>query len=636
MTCGMPRHGDRRARKHTLVNTRPNRHPGDGRLETLRTQRGAARIVRVEGWGLERGKDQGVRPREILLRGQTPLICVLHIKKQPAGGGGGEPARTCRSCWNERRVPFRRCWHGRAVVPGNDVEVGAGSTESGLLGRATLGAARRSAPRHSTDRSSRRVFGIWIESGVQPERRHLPAANCHTPPPSVVRGRLHGWRVRIRHDGVRDTHPLSDRECPLSKLDQAVSYRLESGGQSRTRRDRFLPTPPHANFENGLLAAQNPSYGASMHLALHSECPSGRTRRGDADLATALFECNEIAFRAIFSTSSDRRHTGPIRREDDHRLCNRKLERALGGRRRVAADLLVAQPHRGGAAEARRQWRTHEINDFVGFQNLHHSVANGPPPTRKCSCSLIRRVEWMRNGALASFPSNDALPGSKTHPGPTNWTKPKQSDVGSSEAFTRKPVDAGGWKKLTPSREHPDLHGQTAARNRDRRDPCEKPVGADGWQKLVDLGNDSGDIEKIKDTYEGVLESSTYPNTVGTPHVAGGAHELPRTRTAGGIGAASGRESGDVRPRPSGTTHTHKVASGSSRSRRRGLGRAQGRGWRARFGTTRTTSWGKQKARPADVPVWAARRAFGRSPRNQLCSGGGNSTTGRGAVSGRV
>ena len=43
----------------------------------------------------------------------------------------------------------------------------------------------------------------------------------------------------------------------------------------------------------------------------------------------------------------------------------------------------------------------------------------------------------------------------------------------------------------------------------------EKPVDADRWQKLVDLAEDSADIEKIKETYEGMLE--TYPNTVRTP-----------------------------------------------------------------------------------------------------------------------
>ncbi|TBU57853.1 Suf-domain-containing protein [Dichomitus squalens] len=39
----------------------------------------------------------------------------------------------------------------------------------------------------------------------------------------------------------------------------------------------------------------------------------------------------------------------------------------------------------------------------------------------------------------------------------------------------------------------------------------EKPVDADGWLRLVDLAEESGDIEKIKATYEGMLE--TYPNT---------------------------------------------------------------------------------------------------------------------------
>ncbi|KAI1792566.1 Suf-domain-containing protein [Ganoderma leucocontextum] len=39
----------------------------------------------------------------------------------------------------------------------------------------------------------------------------------------------------------------------------------------------------------------------------------------------------------------------------------------------------------------------------------------------------------------------------------------------------------------------------------------DKPVDADGWQRLVDLAEDSGDIEKIKESYEGMLE--TYPNT---------------------------------------------------------------------------------------------------------------------------
>ena len=40
----------------------------------------------------------------------------------------------------------------------------------------------------------------------------------------------------------------------------------------------------------------------------------------------------------------------------------------------------------------------------------------------------------------------------------------------------------------------------------------EKPVDADGWLKLVDFAEDADDMEKIKETYQGMLE--TYPNTV--------------------------------------------------------------------------------------------------------------------------
>lgn len=40
----------------------------------------------------------------------------------------------------------------------------------------------------------------------------------------------------------------------------------------------------------------------------------------------------------------------------------------------------------------------------------------------------------------------------------------------------------------------------------------EKPHDPDGWKKLVDVAENSGEIEKIKETYEALLES--YPNTV--------------------------------------------------------------------------------------------------------------------------
>ncbi|KZT13241.1 Suf-domain-containing protein [Laetiporus sulphureus 93-53] len=39
----------------------------------------------------------------------------------------------------------------------------------------------------------------------------------------------------------------------------------------------------------------------------------------------------------------------------------------------------------------------------------------------------------------------------------------------------------------------------------------QKPFEADTWLRLVDIAEDSGDIEKIKETYEGLLEA--YPNT---------------------------------------------------------------------------------------------------------------------------
>jgi hypothetical protein len=40
----------------------------------------------------------------------------------------------------------------------------------------------------------------------------------------------------------------------------------------------------------------------------------------------------------------------------------------------------------------------------------------------------------------------------------------------------------------------------------------ESPLNPDGWLKLVELAEDSGDLEKIKETYESLLQ--TYPNTV--------------------------------------------------------------------------------------------------------------------------
>ena len=39
-----------------------------------------------------------------------------------------------------------------------------------------------------------------------------------------------------------------------------------------------------------------------------------------------------------------------------------------------------------------------------------------------------------------------------------------------------------------------------------------KPHDADAWLKLVDLAEDSGDLQKIQETYDALLE--VYPNTV--------------------------------------------------------------------------------------------------------------------------
>ena len=40
----------------------------------------------------------------------------------------------------------------------------------------------------------------------------------------------------------------------------------------------------------------------------------------------------------------------------------------------------------------------------------------------------------------------------------------------------------------------------------------EKPHDPDGWNKLVALAEESGDIEKVRESYEALLEM--YPNTV--------------------------------------------------------------------------------------------------------------------------
>lgn len=40
----------------------------------------------------------------------------------------------------------------------------------------------------------------------------------------------------------------------------------------------------------------------------------------------------------------------------------------------------------------------------------------------------------------------------------------------------------------------------------------EHPQDPEGWNKLVDIAENAGDLEQIKQTYEALLE--TYPNTV--------------------------------------------------------------------------------------------------------------------------
>ncbi|KAM5540729.1 hypothetical protein V8D89_005760 [Ganoderma adspersum] len=597
MTCGMPRHGDR--------------HPGDGRLEALRTQRGAARIVRVEGWGLERGKDQGVRQREILLRGQTPFICVLHIKNS-------RPAGTAASL------------HGLAAhvgtnseSPSSSVSAGElGSTESGLLGRATLGAARRSAPRHSTDRSSRRVVGIRIESGAARTTisagRELTHASteCRSRPPAWLASQNSARRspryaptrlvraIKFMWSGVFVNPSLRT----LNEIPNAASARSASStkqsviGSSRAGRVEpattasFLPRPTpilrRVYWRPRTLRTACP---CTSHVirSVHPARRDAGTRIWRPHSSSAMksrfvrfFQPGPIIAKpAPFAAKGNGGGWRPTYSSRAGQLEARRRSARTAATTTLRAGLSSSmQPRRGGAAEARRQWRAHEINDFVGFQNLHHSVANGPPPTRKCSCSLIRELLVLeglcRPGMMpfSDLPANDALPGSKTHPGPTNWTKPKQSDVGSSEAFARKPVDAGGWQKLVGLAKDSDS-GDIEKIKDTYRDPSKRdfskpvlPVGKHVEHVLhVSSGTSTRlatrstaspgrDSPRTPGGHEHEMATAMKPPVFRPPpsitkpsaDVAGGAHELPRTRTAGGIAIASGRESGDVDRAPPG------------------------------------------------------------------------------------
>ncbi|KAM5540731.1 hypothetical protein V8D89_005762 [Ganoderma adspersum] len=696
-------------------------HPGDGRLETLRTQRGAARIVRVEAQCLERGKKiRVVRQREILLRGQMPLIYVLHIKKQPAGGDGSEPARTCRSCWNEQRAPFRRCWRGRAVVPGDANEVGAGplvlirlrdtfsaalecrspkedqrravssdglpSGQHGVQLRGTqltgaadeLSSAGRELPHASTECRSRPPAWLASQNSARRSPRYAPTR--------LVRAIKFMWSGVFVNPSLRTVNeiPNATSARSASSTKQSVIGSSRAGRVEPATTASFLPRPTpilrtvfwrprtlrtaRPCTSHVIRSARPAGRGAGMRIWRPHSSSAMKSRfvrffQPRPIVAKPAPFAAKICAEGCFNRSATWFEFVRVRTDD--------------------RDIPSRQARRGGKAEACRQWRAqcYEIDDFVGFQNLRRSVANGPPPTRKCSCSLIHELlawedlcrpgmmpfsdlpaarSWIHPHSGPSPPSifvlvfNDALSDSKTHPGPTNWTKPKQSDVGSSEAFARKPVDADGWQKLVGLAEdsdsgdiekidikdtyrgmvetYPDpLVCSSCVNTLTRADrlPLETATAAILVKSPSVPMDVSGDIEKTKDmTYEGMLEPSTCPDTtVGTPHpskrdfskpvlpvgkhvehvlhvssgtstrlatrstaspgrdsprtpgghehematkmkrpvfrlppsitkpsadVAGGAHELPRTRTAGGIAIASGRESGDVDRAPPG------------------------------------------------------------------------------------
>ena len=114
------------------------------------------------------------------------------------------------------------------------------------------------------------------------------------------------------------------------------------------------------------------------------------------------------------------------------------------------------------------------------------------PPESQLSEGILNALRQLQESSLppavASTPTpTSTQPNSQDPPRPTSVPAPEPTPPPQSE-----------WDQM-------------------RAQLREKPVDADGWQKLVDLAEDSGDIEKIKDTYEGMLE--TYPNTVRTPRV---------------------------------------------------------------------------------------------------------------------
>ncbi|KAM5540704.1 hypothetical protein V8D89_005735 [Ganoderma adspersum] len=111
---------------------------------------------------------------------------------------------------------------------------------------------------------------------------------------------------------------------------------------------------------------------------------------------------------------------------------------------------------------------------------------DGQPPESHLSEGILNALRQLQESSLppavVSTPTpTSTQPNSQDPPRPTSVPAPEPTPPPQSE-----------WDQL-------------------RAQLREKPVDADGWQKLVDLAEDSGDIEKIKDTYEGMLE--TYPNT---------------------------------------------------------------------------------------------------------------------------
>ena len=90
---------------------------------------------------------------------------------------------------------------------------------------------------------------------------------------------------------------------------------------------------------------------------------------------------------------------------------------------------------------------------------------------------------------------------------PTNALAPSVLQSGSEDVKRNALTQTTSSSACTPQTEWDRLRAQLR----------EKPVDADGWLKLAKLAESSNDIEKVKNTYEGMLE--TYPNNVRSPRV---------------------------------------------------------------------------------------------------------------------